>query len=194
MSTKAQSTKSKERPIKPKKGYLEAKPTVSFARQGHQLASLLWQKILASSTPEVCEMLFVHSRLDWIWDQLAPNDLERVMHGPLTFEALRDNMGKAEFLLTGATYKNTNGLRDGYEMGRDDERAEEALMVDGALYKQLYNALSDEQREILDQIYTYPTKDAEPFRLYGWLKRAWHFLSAEDKKIIEDLMIKTAGR
>jgi hypothetical protein len=187
MSTKAKTTKAKKDPM-------QQKPAVSYARHGHELASLLWQKIRASSTPEVREMLTVFSHLDWIWDQLAPSDFERVIRGPLTHESLNEYVNKAEYLLTGATPKNISGLPAGYEYGRDDERTEEASLVDAALYKQLYLELSDDQREILDQIYTHPTKDAEPFKLYGWLKRARRVLNAEDKKTVDDLISKKAGR
>ncbi|MDQ3007369.1 MAG: hypothetical protein M3R47_18535 [Chloroflexota bacterium] len=103
MATKQKSTT--KAPAKVKKDPFEEKPTVSFARDGHNLASLLWQKILASVTPEVQRMLFVHNDLAYIWDQMAPSDFDRVGHPDLTHGELLENIHKAEYLLTGFTNK-----------------------------------------------------------------------------------------
>jgi len=110
-------TKTKKEP-KVKKDTWQERPTVAFARDGHQIATLLWAKILASSTPEVREMLFVRDNLAEIWDTMAPSDFERVPRTQLTHENLFNNIQKAEFLLTGATFENTRGLPEGFEKGK----------------------------------------------------------------------------
>jgi len=115
MSTK---TKTKRKKIvRSKKNFEQQKPTLGLAREGHQLSVLLWEKLMANLSPEQQATLLVFKDLDYyIWDQLAPNDLERVEHPELTNEDLWGLIRKAEFLLTGLKATAEIGLPDGYEI------------------------------------------------------------------------------
>lgn len=95
----------------------QSKPDVKLAEEGHLLASLLWQKVLANLSPELQEALLVHKHLAYIWDQVAPDDFHRVPHPNITHGELIDNMHKAEYLLTGQKWGLDIGLPDGYEFG-----------------------------------------------------------------------------
>ncbi len=103
------------RPIKPMaaeagdrtvKGQTEKKvdpSTKQLTRYGRDLASLLWQKTIADSTPETRRMLFTWSRLIHMAESVLPENelLPRYRH--LKHEDVLREVQKAETLLTGAT-------------------------------------------------------------------------------------------
>jgi hypothetical protein len=79
----------------------ENKPVdIKLAEEGHILASLLRQKILAQVEPEVKEMFLVHDKLSCIWSQVAPSDYERIPGTTANHENLVKGINDAERILT----------------------------------------------------------------------------------------------
>ena len=117
MASKKQ-TKGKKKPLSlsPLERRFQKRPTSAEAKEGEFLARLLWRKLIVNLTPEFQEMLIVWKHLDWIWDQLAPNDFHRVPKPDLTLKSLFKEIDKAEYLLSGDNFPQEIGLPDGYEI------------------------------------------------------------------------------
>jgi len=125
-------TKSKKITLpKTKKDPFKDKPSVIVAEYGHKLSSLLWQKVLANSTPEIQEAILVQNHLASIWDRMAPSDLYRVPKPELTHERLLQEIDKAEYLLTGAKGGSAIGLPDGYENNKPSKPLQQDSIEDG---------------------------------------------------------------
>ena len=96
------------------------KASYALAEEGHTLAGLLRQKILANLPHDLQQAFFVHDRLNCIHDQLAPDDFHRVPLTPPTHDNLIENMHEATYLLTGLKGWEGVGLPDGYH--RESEK------------------------------------------------------------------------
>ena len=82
--------------------YKYSPQTKALARYGRELSALLWQKAIASSTPEVREMLFVHARLNMKYADVLPEEQERPIRA-ITHGEILENVEKAREFLTGAS-------------------------------------------------------------------------------------------
>lgn len=77
--------------------------TKALMRYGRDLATLLWQKVIASSTPETRQALFTWRHLMSMAESMLPEKDVSPRYRNVEHESLLREIQAAEYILTGAT-------------------------------------------------------------------------------------------